>query len=298
MQRQVAVWKHILCPVDFSETSGLGLRYAGALARCSQSRLTVLYADRFEPPPYFTKSQIDQYAEQCRDCKAQAESRLHEFVDAEFGPNSIEIESQVDEGYAAESIIRISSKLNAGLIVMGTHGRSGLNRWTLGSVAERVLSDTQIPLLTVRPPMTPPPPSLAIRNVLCPVDDTPAARGALAYATALGQCFAARVTVLHVREKGGSHGIESLDTWIPGPDRAGSELRPQYREGEAAREVVAAASEPDCDLIVIGAHRRGFFGGKVLGTTTVRVVRHAPCPVLSVPSQHPERGDISPKAEG
>jgi hypothetical protein len=78
MQRQVAVWKHILCPVDFSETSGLGLRYAGALARCSQSRLTVLYADRFEPPPYFTKSQIDQYAEQCRDCKAQAESRLHD----------------------------------------------------------------------------------------------------------------------------------------------------------------------------------------------------------------------------
>ncbi len=295
---RAAVWKHILCPVDFSDTAGIGLRYAAALARCSQSRLTVLYADRFEPPVYFTRSQVEHFMEQCRECKAQAERRLHEFVQTEFGPDSPEIESRVVEGYPAETIVRISRELNAGLIVMGTHGRSGLNRWTLGSVAEYVLGETQVPLLTVCPPMAPSPLSLAIRTILCPVNDTPAGRGALGYAAALAQCFAARVTVLHVREKGGGRGIESLDTWIPGPDRAGSELRPLYREGEAAREIVAAASEPGCDLIVIGAHRRGFFGGKVLGTTTVRVVRHAPCPVLSVPSQHPERGDISPRAEG
>ena len=295
---RAAVWKHILCPVDFSETSGLGLRYAGAFARCSQARLTMLYADRFEPPPYFTKGQIDQLMRQCRDCKALAERRIREFVQAEFGPDSLEIETRVVEGYPAESIIRTSGELNADLIVMGTHGRSGLTHWTLGSVTERVLGETQIPLLAVRPPMTPPPPSLAIRNILCPVNDTPVARGALGYATALGRCFSARVTVLHVREKGGSRGIESLGTWIPGPDRAGSELRPLYREGEAAREIVAAASEPGCDLIVIGAHQSTFFGEKVLGTTTVRVVRHAPCPVLSVSSHCPERGDISPKAGG
>lgn len=298
MQMQAAVWRHILCPVDFSETAGLGLRYAGALARCSQSRPTVLYADRFEPPLYFTRSQVEHFMEQCRDCKAQAERRLHEFVQAEFGPDSPEVESRVVEGYPAESIIRVSRELSAGLIVMGTHGRSGLNRWTLGSVAEYVLGETQVPLLTVRPPMTPPPPSLAIRNILCPVNDSPSARAAISYAAALGQCLSARVTVVHVRERGGGRGIEDLDTWIPELDRARCELRPLYRDGEAAREIVATASEPGCDLIVIGAHRRGFFGGKVLGTTTVRVVRHAPCPVLSVPSQHPEHGDISPKAGG
>jgi len=284
---QAAGWKRILCPVDFSETAGLGLRYAGAFARCSESSLTVLYADRFEPPPYFTKSQIDQLIRQCRDCKAHAERHLHEFVDANLGSSSLEMETRVVDGYPAENINRTSRELNADLIVMGTHGRSGLNRWTLGSVTERVLRETRIPLLTVRPPMTPPPPLLEIRNILCPVNDTLVARRSLAYATALGRCFCALVTVLHVREKGGSHGIESLDTWIPGPDRAGSELRPLYREGEAAREIVGIASEPGCDLIVIGAHQRTFFGGTVLGTTTVRVVRHAPCPVLSVSSQCP-----------
>jgi nucleotide-binding universal stress UspA family protein len=142
---RAAVWKHILCPVDFSDTAGIGLRYAAALARCSQSRLTVLYADRFEPPVYFTRSQVEHFMEQCRECKAQAERRLHEFVQTEFGPDSPEIESRVVEGYPAETIVRISRELNAGLIVMGTHGRSGLNRWTLGSVAEYVLGETQVP---------------------------------------------------------------------------------------------------------------------------------------------------------
>jgi nucleotide-binding universal stress UspA family protein len=288
---RAAIWKHILCPVDFGKTAGLGLRYAGVLARCSHSWLTVLYADRFEPPPYFTRNHIEHFMEQCRDCKAEAERRLHRFVEEEFRTDSIELESRVDAGDPADSIIRISRELKAGLIVMGTHGRSGLSRWTLGSVVERVLEGTQIPLLTVRPPMTPPSLSLAIRNILCPVNDTPAARGALGYATVIGQCFSARVSVLYVRAKGGSQRIESLDTWIPGPQRSRYELRPLYRVGEVAREIVAAASETSCDLIVIGAHRRGFFGGQVLGITTVRAVRHASCPVLSVPSQDSERSE-------
>jgi nucleotide-binding universal stress UspA family protein len=73
----------------------------------------------------------------------------------------------------ADGILQLAALKNADLIVMGTHGRSGLNRWMLGSVAERVLRESPVPVLTVRSA-----PHETIRRVLCPVHDIPNFRGA------------------------------------------------------------------------------------------------------------------------
>ncbi len=155
--------------------------------------------------------------------------------------------------------------------------RSGLNRWMLGSVAERVLRETPVPLLTVRSA-----PREPIRRVLCPVHDTELARRALTLAARISACFEASLTVFHVKEPSGSNPVTDLCSWVPKEERARCDIRELVRHGEAAEETVRLATGEQYDLIVLGAPRRRFFDGMVLGTTTLRTVRHAPCPVLTV----------------
>lgn len=268
----------ILCPVDFSDISALGLRFASALAKCSNARLIALYVDPFLPPPYFTESRLEQVKQQLEGSKSEAEQSLREFAAHAGDP----VEVRVMEALPVDGILRAAQEAGADLIAMGTHGRSGVNRLMLGSVAERVLRQARVPVLTVRPGDGGPEPFPAVRHVVCPVNDSEVARRSLGYAARLAHCFEASLTVLHIREAGAKDAIEDLCSWVPAAERSLCEIREMTREGEAAQEIVAAASELRCDLLVMGARHRRFFDSTVIGTTTVRVVRHAPCAVLTV----------------
>ena len=90
------------------------------------------------------------------------------------------------------------------------------------------------------------------------------------------------MTALHVAEDHGANPVKSLCSWIPAEERARCNISELVRHGNAAEEIVALASEQEFDLMVIGAPRRKFFHGMVLGTTTLRAVRHAPCPVVTL----------------
>lgn len=273
---------HILVPVDFSELSGLALLYADALARCSGAQLTVLHASSFEAPPYFTQGQIEELQEKLRVVRSQAERDLRAFIEQTLGAAEAAAEVQVIEGRPAEVILRVVRQTGADLIAMGTHGRSGINRLMLGSVTERVLRETQVPVLTVRSEAPVPSRPLHIGNILCPVNNTAVARKALARAAEMAQCLGATLTVLHVHEPKAEDPIADLCAWVPSEQRRRCQIREVVRQGDAAREIIALARESECDLLVIGAQHRRFFDATVIGSTSVRVVRHAPCPVLTV----------------
>ncbi|MCS6951751.1 MAG: universal stress protein [Bryobacterales bacterium] len=274
--------EHILCPVDFSEISALGLRFGAALGRCSGARLTVLFADPFLPPPYFTESRLEELRRQRQEWFEQARRSLDKFVTETLPDGAEAVETQVIEALPVDGILRAVRELPADLIAMGTHGRSGVNRLMLGSVAERVLRASPVPVLTVRPTEHGPEPFDRPRHIVCPVNDTAVARRSLAYAAQMAHCFQAELTVLHVSEPGARDRIGDLCAWVPAELRSLCSLREVTRQGEAAREIIAAASESRCDLLVMGARHRRFFDTTVLGTTTVRVVRHSPCAVLTV----------------
>lgn len=273
--------KHILAPVDFSDLSALALRYAAAFSRCSGAQLTVAHVSSFDAPPYFTQGQLEELYQQLRASQGRAERELEEFAREALGPD-LPFALRVIEGRPAEAILRLAAGIGADLIAMGTHGRSGFNRLMLGSVTERVLRETEIPVLTVRRQTPPPAQILQIRNILCPVNNTAIARKALEHAARMAQCFGATLSVLHVHEARARDEITDLCAWAPAEMRAQCRIRELERHGEASREIVAQAAEEGCDLLVIGAQHRRFFDSTVIGSTSVRVVRHAPCPVLTV----------------
>lgn len=275
--------RHILCPVDFSDLSALALRHAALMARCGNARLTVAYANSFSPPPYFTESRMADLERQFRDSMREAESALRDFafkqLDADMAPS---IDLRVIEAAPVDAINRLARETKAGMIVMGTHGRTGMSRMMLGSVAERVLRESGIPVLTVRGDASGE--LAAPKNILCPVNNTPAARHAIEAAAAFARCFGGNVIALHVKESDGARAIDDLCAWLPEEARPHCTVRELTGGADAATEIISRARESPYDLLVMGSQHRRFFDSTVLGVTTARVVRHAPCPVLTVPA--------------
>jgi nucleotide-binding universal stress UspA family protein len=278
-----AVFNKILCPVDFSDSSIQGLRYAGAATQCQDARLIVLHACQFSAPLFFTKGQIDELKRQSLSCEAAARERLEELTCSTLESRPGEVEVRIIEAPAVEGILKTAKDVQSDLIVMGTHGRSGMDRLMLGSVTERILRTARIAVLAVRGGVsrTEVPP----RHLLCPVNNTPLASRLLKTAVKIAECFEASLTLLHVRRAGEKYPINDLGAWVPEEERSRCHIREISRKGNVAEEVINAAMENECDLVVIGAHHKQFLDTTVLGTTTERVVRHGPCPVLVVPSE-------------
>lgn len=110
---------------------------------------------------------------------------------------------------------------------------------------------------------------------------------ALGHAVAVSKCFEAELLVLHVIESHAEDVTEQIEharlcSWIPDETRARCSLKEIVRRGNAAEQIIEMASSTACDIVVLGAQHKRFSDATVIGTTTLRVTRHAPCPVLTV----------------
>lgn len=268
--------QHILVPSDFSDLSAAALRFAARLAHSCGARLSVMHAYNFEAPPYFTPGRAGEIAAQFDATRADAEAALGRFAAESGGPRDTKV--LIREGDPADAVLRTAEELRADLIVMSTHGRSGIRRLMLGSVAERVLRGSAVPVLTVRGTEAP----TRVASVVCPVNDSAASRDAFRAAARIASCCGAELAVLHVDEGANERTIPDLCSWRETLGMPQCAVREFRREGNPAEEIIKAAAELRADLLVIGAEHKTFFDSTILGTTTVRVVRHTQCPVLTV----------------
>lgn len=266
----------ILCPVDFSPIAANALRHAVRFAACFGGRVVAAHVVWFHVPPYFTESRIEEFRQQARASFSEARAALGSFVEATLGDGA-DVELAVVEGSPTPAILKLVADHGADLIVMGTHGRTGINRWMLGSVAERVIRESPVPVLTARSA-----PAAEFHRVLAAVNDTELSRRVLAQAAALASHCAGSLSVVNVHDPHGDAPIADLCQWVPESIRSGCSVEQVVRYGDAAGEIISAAAETAAGLLVIGATERGFFQGSVLSRTALRVIRQSPCPVLSI----------------
>jgi len=290
----------ILCPVDLSDPSRHALAYALMLARWYESNLTVLEVIQSPSPPTpFSAMPVAMLTQTDRE---ELTRELCRFVGA-AGTEGASVATVLADGQVVHEILQQTRALPADLVVMGTHGRSGVERLLLGSVTERVLRKAACPVLTVPPrsaeaPEQPTP----FRHILCPVDFSPASLNALRYGVSLAEESGGRLVLLHVLDW-------PLD-W-PEPAGTGPDLHAHRRrlEEEARHELhvaipdearnwctpteIVGVGKPydvilttarDCgaDLIVMGVHGRHVMELHVFGSTTDHVIREATCPVLTI----------------
>jgi nucleotide-binding universal stress UspA family protein len=225
---------------------------------------------------YLTPGRAEQIEAQLRDSLEEARSALQRFVSTTVEDDSLAI--RVEEGDPREAILRVARSIGSGLIIMGTHGRTGIRRLTLGSVAEQVVHTSSVPVLTIR--LTDH--ANSISKIVCAVNDSEVSRKALMYAAKLAQCLGARLTVIHVFEGENQRSISDLCAWIAQRDRPDCEIQEVTRPGHAAEEIIRLVGELDAGLLVIGAEHKLFLDKTVIGTTATHLVRPGPCAVLTV----------------
>ena len=143
-------FKKILFPVDLSESSDKILPYVQSMAKKLDSKIYILFAARvfdYFTSIYVPHPSINKFEKEIIE---GAETRLYEFVDAHFkefpGTKTV-----VVAGDAAEKIVEYIEDQNIDLVIMGTHGRKGMDKVIFGSVAERVVKTSPAPVMVVNP---------------------------------------------------------------------------------------------------------------------------------------------------
>lgn len=284
----------LICAVDLSPTSENALRVASQVARETGAQLVVAYVWCLPASAFAFDAPIpDDAFERTRRKDEQALQDACERARALGAPD---VTPMMLEGVPWERIVQVAKDDPAiDLIVLGTHGRSGLSRWLLGSVAEQVIRHAPCSILVARDASDLRP----FRHVLCPIDFSDDARRALREASAL-VAPDGRVTLLHVTEPAFGAGdlpmvddeqrvieqraTHELARWAEELQRTvPAKIATEVRVGGPAGQILRILpSEPPVDLLVMGSHGRTGIRRALVGSVAERVLRHATCPVLVV----------------
>ncbi len=290
--------KDILVPTDFSQTSSAAVGHASMLAEKFDASLTMLHIDTGS-----TSTREDAFPPLEPEAEAfsvAAEQEAHELAGLE-PLYDLRVKRVVRKSeHPAAEILSFAQTSACDLIVVGTHGRTGLSHLVMGSVAETVIRQAHCPVITVRASATAAQ-VLPYLNLLVPIDFSPDSEKALHYAWTLAQAFNANLQVLHVVDLPvhpehyalSLNSTESLGHELTQHSYAQiTHLMEQFEStrpyesfvesGRAYSEILEFAATHDTDLIVMGTHGLSRLPQFLLGSTTAKVVRHAPCPVLTV----------------
>ncbi|MGE3955477.1 MAG: universal stress protein [Vicinamibacterales bacterium] len=292
--------RRILCPVDFSDASQHALEHAVMIAGWYRARITALHvrhpAFLVEPPILFTDMGGGPVA-----TLEDAESRLHQWLAPVRAAGVMGDVMAVDGNTPASRIVEVAGRIDADLIVLGTHGRSGFDRLLLGSVTEKVVRTAPCPVVTVPPP-TVSTSKLPFKRVLCGLDFSEPSMAALRYAVSLAKESDAALTLMHVLEFPPSAEADitlpfdmgayrsavhddartRLEALVTDDIRTWCEPSIRLAHGRPYEQLLAAAAETHADLIVLGVHGRNALDLILFGSTTNQVIRRATCPVLTL----------------
>lgn len=275
------MWKHILYATDFSETAENAFPHALTLAVLSGSRLTLLHG---RVPLQDDPNNPRFHFPELEEIYSRAESIAGELLEEkEKKTGDIEVQPTVARGIDADSVILTTARdSEADLIVMGTHGRRGLDQLVLGSVAHSVIQKSPVPVFTVRKDVSSPDPELPYRRILVPVDLSPGSSSSLETAIQIAERCGSKVYVLHVAPYGGSgEAKEKLSQLLSSHPSEGVETILSH--GVVEEQILSVARQKSIDLVVMSRKGESLLEYVLLGSTTERMIRTAPCPVLNVP---------------
>jgi nucleotide-binding universal stress UspA family protein len=293
----------VLAPLDGSAFAERALPHAVALARARDSGL-LLVRVLTPTPPRGKPLVLEPVA------RAEMDSVANRLRDSGVAVN-VEISTTLF-GNPAEVIVQTARRENAAMIVMSTHGRSGLGRWLYGSVAEQVLRAAPIPVLLVPaisqrvwPTQRPP-------RLMLTLDGSTLAAEAVEPTRALAQTIGAEVSLVRVlptvsaeagafvyedRQAEQADAVESLENVAVTFRRAGVNITLHTPVGEPAVRIADLAREQDVDAIAMATRGRSGLSRVVLGSVATETLQRAGLPMLLVTVPKPEVATSSELAQ-
>ncbi|HEU0022833.1 MAG TPA: universal stress protein [Dehalococcoidia bacterium] len=297
------MYQRILVPLDGSATAEQALPYARLLStgfKASIELLRVIDGPAVGPVDLEHDAVINQLAESAR---AQAGEYLAN-VAGSLRAGGLEVVTSILEGDPASIIVTESEKAPGTLIAISTHGRSGITRWVMGSVSDKVLHATRAPMLIVRCAEAAPSPGINFSGIIVPLDGSQLAEQVLAPAVAVAKALGLKTTLLRVTPSAGDYFrymdyppadyedlskevdddavryLDNINRRIKLEGVAQTEER--LIHGNAAFAITDFVKEIPNSLVAMTTHGRSGIGRWVMGSVADRVVRHSGGPVLVV----------------
>lgn len=297
--------KSILVPIDFSELSQNALVYAATIAKMLGAKLTLLHVVEPMTMPDFPYS--SPFLMEEGQVLTNAKQRLTWYVKTQGIDAGLVAKNLVTRGRSSREITDCARTLKSDLIIISTHGYSGIKHVLLGSTAEHVVRHAPCAVLVLRHQKgasrrRQKKAGLTLRKILAPLDFSEYSLSALNYAVAYAHRFHAELTLLsavHPTFYFTSADDEAVmyaelmadirrDTeermckLLKKPQFRGLKVHSVIRTGDPRSEIVDAATRKGADLIILSTHGRTGLKHVLLGSVAEYVVRHAPCAVLVV----------------
>ncbi len=288
------MYKRILVPLDGSELAEVVLPYAEGLAAGLGSELTLIHICASEKADDYHAHEvyIQEMAEKIRG-RSEAEG--------------IKVHSAHLVGHTAEQIVDYAETEKVGLIVMATHGRSGIRRWVLGDVASKVVRATNRPVALIRAEGGRPDvrETGVVRKALVPLDGSKESEAIIPHIEELGSTLKAEVVLLHVMsptyfvysipgetvqmpftpedmERFKEKAEHYLETVIAALKNRGINVKAEVSVGAAADEIIRFADEIQADIVAMSTHGRSGISRWAFGSTADKVLHAGNTPVLLV----------------
>lgn len=274
----------ILAPLDGSVHSDAAISEMGVLLRRKDVEVVILRV--VELPITMNR---DLFARQLDERRREARMWVDDRV-ASLSRAGVNARAMTGEGHPTEVILEAARATGAGMLLIATHDGSGFDLWQPGSVTEKVVRASDVPVMTVRPRSGEVPPGGVVterplRKFLLAVDGSDPSVAAVRAAIELAVRCSSEIVLLHVREGAagdGSAGEACVAAATKLVEGAGLRCAAHFRDGRAVKEILKGAEEAGADLIVMGSHGRTGLLRWALGSTAEKVVRTATVPVLVV----------------
>lgn len=284
------MYDRILVPTDGSDAAENAVRGALALAEQFNASLRAIHVVQRNEFPAQVESEASAGLSQRGDAILDA---VTDRADENGVPITTEV--IVTGEPVHQQIIEYATGHDVDLVVMGTHGRTGLDRLILGSVAERTLRASPVPVLTVHNETNI---ERGFETILVPTDGSDTANAAADHAIELAAITDATLHVVHVvnltavsgvygsaeiRDALEEVGQRAVDVVIERADESDvKSVKASVLSGTPARAIVDHATDCDVDLVVMGTHGRSGLERHLIGSVTEKVVRLAKMPVVSI----------------
>ena len=279
----------VLIATDFSHQSELALQYGLDFARLFGAQAEIAYVLPTEEYVLAGADGLLAGRDSARRDLLALKSRLRRI--ASYNDDT-ECQVSMLEGPIADCLLDCAREKKADLIIVGTHGRGGLGKVLLGSVAEKIFRHSPLPVLTIGPNIQLHKKGAELRHILAPCDLTPKSHPALHYACALAASHHSWLTVLHVVERA-KEGVtvdpervrtgirENLEE-IVGEDGNGIDISYRVEFGKVAPSILNVATSLNSDLVVLGVRPSTGALDRFVWPVAYELVRGAPCPVSTI----------------
>lgn len=297
------MYEKIMVPLDGSELAEVALPYAAELAIQLGSEITLIYVSELgkDPQEEMDQSYLQKTVESIKE-------RAASYSGQPATTQIIKVKSVILSGHPAEKIVEYADSENISFIVMSTHGRSGIQRWALGSVADKVMRASTKPVVLIRSKDSRSDIRVEglLRKVVVPLDGSKEAEAVIPYIEELASKLKLGVILVQVLDRG----YNTLEGYFPLSDQQmesdkaiattylntmGARLKEKgiavsteeklnidIIYGNPAEEIIKLANEKQVDFIAMTTHGRSGVGRQVFGSVAERILREGNTPLMLV----------------